>query len=119
MLNRRQKALKNRQARIRKSMAGSQDTPRLRVTRSLNHLEAQFIDDVSGKTLLGLSTRSKAVRERVSRGNREGSKALGEIIGQMAKAKKIEAAIFDRGGCLYHGRIKEFADAVRKTGIKF
>ncbi len=80
---------------------------------------AQLIDDEAGKTLIGLSTSSAQVRDQIKRGNREGSSALGRAIAERAKAQKIEEVVFDRGGHIYHGRIKSLAEAAREVGLKF
>lgn len=108
-----------RRGRIRKRIAGTADQPRLSVFRSLNHLYAQFIDDLAGKTLLGISTRSKEFTTPKSAGNVKGAHELGKLAAREALKKKIERVVFDRGGFLYHGRVKAFADGAREGGLKF
>lgn len=111
-----------RRRRIRKKILGTSDKPRLSVFRSLNHLYAQFIDDLAGRTLLGLSTRSKefgVVGKKGEAGNVKGARALGKIAAKKALEKKIERVVFDRGGFLYHGRVKAFAEGAREGGLKF
>ncbi len=109
-----------RHKRIRKKVNGTMIRPRLCVHRSLKNLYAQLIDDVSGKVLFGMSTLTKEVRDKVKYGgNIEAAKVLGDVFAAMAKEKGVEKVCFDRGGYLYHGRVKAFADAVRKGGLKF
>lgn len=112
-------ARKRRHQRIRKKIFGTKERPRFCVTKSLKHLTVQLIDDITGQTLLGLSTCSKELRDKVKRGNKEGAKVLGHLIADKAKVLKIEQVVFDRGGCIYHGRIRELAEVVRKSGLKF
>lgn len=114
----RHKARIRRHSRVRKKISGTAERPRLCVYKSLHHLTAQLIDDDAGKTLVGLSTFSQELRESVKSGNKEGAKRLGELIAQKAKALKINQAVFDRGGCRYHGRIQTVADAARAAGLK-
>lgn len=102
--------------RIRKKIFGTADRPRLNVFRSSKHMYAQLIDDTTGATLLEASTVSlKAAKG----GGREGAKAVGEEIAKRAKGKNISAVVFDRNGFLYHGRVKELADAARTAGLNF
>ncbi len=119
MLVNRMQAKIRRHRRIRKKIRGTSACPRLCVTKSALHLTVQIIDDEAGKTLLGLSTHSPQLRSKVKRGNREGAKVLGALMAEKAKALKIEKVTFDRGGSLYHGRIREFAEAAREAGLKF
>ena len=100
-------------------MQGTPERPRLNVYRSLNHMYVQVIDDLSGKTIVAAST---AEGEKVSRktgGNVAAAKAVGKIIAERAKEKGVEQVVFDRGGYLYHGRIKALAEAAREGGLKF
>ncbi len=109
-----------RKRRVRKKVVGTESRPRLSVRRSLNHLQAQIIDDLSGKTLAGASTRSKEIKSQVKRcGNIEAAIKLGEALGAVALTKGIKDVVFDRGGYLYHGRIMAFADSARKAGLNF
>lgn len=106
--------------RVRKTMRGTATTPRLSVFRSLAHIYAQLIDDVSGRTLCAVSTRSADVRGALKYGgNKAAAAAVGKAIGEKARNLGIERVCFDRGGCKYHGRVKALADAAREAGLKF
>jgi large subunit ribosomal protein L18 len=106
----------HRQARIRSVVSGTAERPRLRVTISNLHVTAQLIDDVSGKTLVYVTT----VGQKSLKGTMtEKAVWVGEQIATQAKSKKIKAAVFDRGGKLYHGRVAALADAARKAGMEF
>ena len=105
--------------RIRKKMQGTSDRPRLNVYRSLNHIYVQVIDDLSGKTLVSASTAEGKNEERRSGGNVASAKAVGKTIAERAKAKGVTKVVFDRGGYIYHGRVKALADAAREAGLKF
>ena len=110
--------------RIRKKMQGTSDRPRLNVYRSLNHIYVQVIDDLSGKTLVSASTaEGKSAEgksdERRSGGNVASAKAVGKTIAERAKAKGVTKVVFDRGGYIYHGRVKALADAAREAGLQF
>ncbi len=106
--------------RIRRKIRGNPNRPRLCVYRSLNHIYAQIVDDSQGRTLIAASTVEKEVREGLKNaGNIEAAKAVGKAVAQRAKAKGIDAVVFDRGGYLYHGRVKALADAARESGLKF
>ena len=105
--------------RIRKKLQGSEERPRLNVYRSLNHIYAQLIDDSKGVTLVSASTNAgKAGKGKVG-GNVASAKEVGKLIAQRAKEKGVKQVIFDRGGYLYHGRIKALADAAREAGLEF
>ena len=109
-----------RHQRIRKGLAGTPERPRLCVHRSLNNLQAQIIDDSVGKIILGKSTLAKDVRAKIKTGGNVGAAAiLGETLAAEAVKKGITKVCFDRGGYLYHGRIKAFAEAARKAGLEF
>jgi large subunit ribosomal protein L18 len=106
--------------RIRRKMSGTPTRPRLCVYRSLNHIYAQIVDDALGTTLVSASTVEKEVRgDLKNAGNIQAAKAVGKIVAERAKAKGIEAVVFDRGGYLYHGRVKALAEAARESGLKF
>jgi large subunit ribosomal protein L18 len=106
--------------RIRRKIAGSETRPRLAVFRSLNHMYAQVIDDAKGTTLAAASTVEKDVLgDSTKPGNIAAAKMVGKAIAERAKAKGIEAVVFDRGGYIYHGRVKALADAARESGLKF
>jgi large subunit ribosomal protein L18 len=116
-----------RHARVREKIRGSAGRPRLAVFRSIEHIYAQLIDDDSGRTLVQASSRdvrsgpaSPAPTEPQSKGRRsERAKAVGEMLGEKAKAKGIGEAVFDRGGYRYHGRVKALGDAARSAGLRF
>jgi len=111
---------KKRHFKIRKRVIGSADVPRVCVKRSLTNFSAQIIDDVSGKTLVGLGTNSKEIKEKCSYGgNVAAAKALGESLGAKAKELGISKVCFDRAGYQYKGRVKAFADAMREQSITF
>ena len=106
--------------RIRKRLSGSEARPRLAVFRSDKHIYAQVIDDGSGKTVAQASTLDKDLRGTAKRGgNVEAAKAVGTAIAGRLKERGIETVVFDRGGYLYHGRIKALAEAAREAGLKF
>lgn len=102
--------------RIRKKVSGSAERPRLAVFRSLNHIYAQVIDDVSGKTLATASTTEKALAGKTG-GNIEAAKTVGKAIAERAQAAGISNVVFDRGGYVYHGRVKALLDATREAGL--
>lgn len=105
-----------RHNRIRKRVAGTPERPRLAVYRSLNHIYAQIIDDEAGRTLAGASSLGAA---DVKGGNLDGAKAVGLLVAERAKAAGVTQVVFDRGGYLYHGRVKALADAAREGGLEF
>ncbi|HHX14437.1 MAG TPA: 50S ribosomal protein L18 [Clostridiales bacterium] len=109
-----------RHARVRKDVFGTPERPRLCVYRSLSNIFAQIIDDVSGTTLVSASTLDKDIKPGLKNGgNKEAAKVVGEALGKRALDKGIETVCFDRGGFLYHGRVKELADGARSAGLKF
>ena len=109
-----------RHQRIRKGIVGTTLRPRLCIHKSLNNFEAQIIDDTSGKILLGKSTLAKDVRTKIKTGgNVSAAEILGSIFAGEAVKKGIKKVCFDRGGYMYHGRIKAFAEAARKAGLEF
>ncbi len=103
-------------ARIREKMSGTADRPRLNVYRSLNHIYTQLIDDAAGTTLASASTLAAKVKNG---GNVAAAKELGKLIAEKAQEKGIKKVVFDRGGYLYHGRIKALAEAAREAGLDF
>jgi large subunit ribosomal protein L18 len=109
-----------RHARVRRAVRGLPDRPRLSVFRSLNHIYAQVVDDTQGVTLAAASSRDPDLRE-TAKGKKkaEVSTLVGEIIAKRAKDKGITQVVFDRGGYLYHGRVKALADGARKAGLQF
>jgi large subunit ribosomal protein L18 len=105
---------------VRKKVVGTQERPRLNVFRSIDHIYAQLIDDFSGKTLAHASSTDKELKGgAITGGNINSAKAVGELIAKRAADKGIKDVIFDRGGYVYHGRVKALADAARKGGLKF
>lgn len=116
----RNKKRKQRHLRIRRKIHGTPDRPRLNVYRSLNHIYAQVIDDINGNTIVAASTLDPEVREEVkSVTKKEAAKKVGKLIAKRALDKGIESVVFDRGGYIYHGRVKELAEGVREGGLKF
>ena len=105
--------------RIRKRLQGTAERPRLNVYRSLNHIYVQVIDDLNGKTLVSASSAEGKKDERRSGGNVASAKVVGKTIAERAKAKGVTKVVFDRGGYIYHGRVKALADAAREAGLKF
>ena len=109
-----------RHERVRQNLQGTPEKPRLCVFRSLKNMSAQIIDDVSGKTLVSASTLDKELKANIANGgNKEAAKQVGELLAKKALDKGIEKVTFDRGGFLYHGRVKELADGARSGGLKF
>jgi large subunit ribosomal protein L18 len=104
--------------RIRQRVRGTEERPRLAVFRSLNHIYAQVIDDRQGKTLVSASSNEKKSSVK-SGGNVAGAKEVGKLVAERAKAQGISKIVFDRGGYLYHGRIKALAEAARAAGLEF
>ena len=105
--------------RIRKKMQGTAERPRLNVYRSLNHIYVQVIDDLHGQTLVSASTAEGKKEDRRTGGNVASAKAIGKAIAERAKTKGVTQVVFDRGGYIYHGRVKALADAAREAGLKF
>ncbi|MCC7174957.1 MAG: 50S ribosomal protein L18 [Bryobacterales bacterium] len=103
--------------RLRRKVHGTAERPRLCVFRSLKHIYAQVIDDAAGRTLAAAS--SDAAGGKASGGNLAGAKAVGRVIAERAQAIGVKKVVFDRGGYLYHGRVKALADAAREAGLEF
>ena len=114
-----------RHARVRKTITGTAETPRMNVYRSLNHIYVQIIDDRAGNekggvTLAAASTMDKAVKEKIQGLNKtDAAKVVGAAVAEKAMAKGVQAVVFDRGGYLYTGRVKAVADGAREAGLKF
>lgn len=106
-----------RHARVRRKISGTAERPRLCVYRSNTNLYVQVIDDVAGKTLVSASTLDKEVKNKYA--NKEAAKEVGALIAKRALEKNIKDVVFDRGGYIYHGVIKELADAARNGGLNF
>lgn len=102
--------------RIRRKVQGTAERPRLCVFRSLKHIYAQVIDDGVGRTLVAASSNQEG---QANGGNLAGAKAIGKLIAERAQAKGIKKVVFDRGGYLYHGRVKALAEAAREAGLEF
>ena len=109
-----------RQKRVRKKITGTRQRPRLSVFKSLKHIYAQVIDDEVGNTLIAASTLSSELKDSAStQGNVSAAQQVGTLIARRAKEHQIESVVFDRGGNLYHGRIKALAEAAREEGLRF
>ena len=106
-----------RHLRVRNKVSGTADRPRLCVFRSNSNLYAQIIDDVAGNTLVQASTLDKEVKTKLS--NKEAAKEVGSLVAKRALEKNIKEVVFDRGGYIYHGVIKELAEAAREGGLTF
>src|SRR5437667_1395030 len=109
--------------RLRKRISGTTERPRLSVFRSVSHIYAQVIDDLSGKTLVSAASTEPSLKgafaKSVRGGNLKGAEAIGKAIAERSIEKGIKRVVFDRGGFLYHGRIRAVADAARKAGLEF
>lgn len=113
--NRKKVLLQRRKNRIRQKVQGTTERPRLSVNRSTKHIYAQIIDDTTGRTLASASS----VQLKIAGGNVAAAKQVGATLAENAKAASIEKVCFDRGGFLYHGRVKALADAAREAGLQF
>jgi large subunit ribosomal protein L18 len=103
--------------RIRAKISGTPERPRLAVFRSVKHIYVQLIDDQGGRTLVSASSNEKGAS--VNGGNVAGAKEIGKLVAQRAQEKGVKSVVFDRGGYLYHGRVKALADAAREAGLEF
>jgi len=111
---------KRRHRRVRKKLSGTPECPRLNVYRSSKNIYAQVIDDQSGRTLVAASTLDPQLRTELPHGgNREAARKVGSLLAERAVDKGIKDVVFDRGGYLYHGRVKELADGAREAGLNF
>lgn len=109
-----------RHARVRKTVFGTPEKPRLCVFKSAKNIYAQVIDDTTGSTLVSASTLDKDIKaEAPNGGNKDAAKLVGTSIAKKALAKGVETVAFDRGGFIFHGRVKELADSAREEGLKF
>jgi large subunit ribosomal protein L18 len=115
------KEIKNRKhLRVRKKITGTNERPRLSVFRSLSNIYVQIIDDTTGNTLVSASTLDAAIKGKIANGgNIEAATEVGKLIATKASEKGIKQVVFDRGGCIYHGRVKALADAAREAGLEF
>lgn len=111
---------KRRHRRVRRKVFGTPERPRLNIFRSNNNIYAQVIDDINGVTLVSASSLDKEIKEKVSHtGNKEAAKLVGNLVGKRAIEKGIKSVVFDRGGYIYHGRVKELAEGARESGLEF
>lgn len=116
----RRQSVKRRHRRVRKTVNGTSERPRLAVFRSNHHIYAQVIDDITQHTLAAASTLEPDLKTTLSSGSTcEASAAVGKLVAQRILAKGIEQVVFDRGGNLYHGRVKALAEAAREAGLQF
>ena len=116
----RERLRRRRHRRVRAKVSGTAVRPRLNVSRSIQHIYAQLIDDTTGNTIASASTVDKSLRESLkSGGNIEAAKAVGKLIAERGKEKGVEAVVFDRGGYKYHGRVQALADGAREAGLVF
>ncbi|GAB6177893.1 50S ribosomal protein L18 [Desulfobaculum senezii] len=115
-----EQARARRKIRIRKKVSGTPDRPRLCVFRSNLHIYAQLVDDVAGVTLASASTLALNKKDgETLKCNKEGAARVGQEIAKLAKENNIESVVFDRGGYIYHGKVKALADGAREAGLKF
>lgn len=111
---------RRRHERVRKTLSGTSECPRMNVYRSLNHIYVQVIDDTKGVTIVSASTMEKAVKEQIANLSKtDAAKVVGKVAGEKALAAGIKAVVFDRGGYLYTGRVKAVADGAREAGLDF
>ena len=109
-----------RHYKIRNKVSGTPDRPRLNIYKSSKHIYAQVIDDATGATLVSASTADKELRDKVAELTKtDAAKLVGQTVGKRAKDKGIDTVVFDRGGYLYHGRVKVLADGARESGLEF
>jgi large subunit ribosomal protein L18 len=108
-----------RHTRIRKKVSGTAERPRFCVSITTNHIYCQFIDDVTGRTLVNTSSLSAQFKAENARPNMDGAALLGKLAAEAAKAANVTEVVFDRSGYKYHGRIKAIAEAARANGLKF
>jgi len=122
MLNKpvRSEAREKRHFRVRAKIYGTAERPRLNIFRSEKNIYAQLINDDIGNTLVAASSLDKELKEKISTGsNKEAAKVVGELVGKKAIEAGIKKVVFDRGGYIYHGRVKELAEAARQAGLEF
>jgi large subunit ribosomal protein L18 len=108
-----------RHRRVRKKVRGTAERPRLAVFRSNNHIYAQLIDDVTGRTIAAASTADADVKAGGGTGNIDAAKRVGALVAERGKGAGVSKVVFDRGGFLYHGRVAALADAAREAGLEF
>ena len=112
---------RRRQMRIRKRLLGTADRPRLTIFRSLKHIQAQLIDDVNGRSLMGISTNAPQLKDQLQtmEGKCNKSREVGKALAERAQEAGISQVVFDRAGYLYHGRVKALAEGAREGGLQF
>lgn len=111
---------KVRHVRVRRKVLGTPERPRLSIYKSLSNMYAQIIDDTTGSTLVSASTLDKDLKGKVEyAGNKEAARLVGEMVAKRALDKGIDKVVFDRGGYIYHGRVKELAEGAREAGLQF
>jgi large subunit ribosomal protein L18 len=112
---------RRRQMRIRKKLSGTADRPRLTIFRSLKHIQAQLIDDVNGRSLMGISSNAPQLKDQLQtiEGKCNKSREVGKALAARAQEAGISQVVFDRAGYLYHGRVKALAEGAREGGLKF
>ena len=112
---------RRRQMRIRKRLLGTADRPRLTIFRSLKHIQAQLIDDVNGRSLMGISSNAPQLKDQLQtiEGKCNKSREVGKALAESALDAGISQVVFDRAGYLYHGRVKALAEGAREGGLKF
>ena len=112
---------RRRQMRIRKRLLGTADRPRLTIFRSLKHIQAQLIDDVNGRSLMGISSNTPQLKDQLQtiEGKCDKSREVGKVLAVRAQEAGISQVVFDRAGYLYHGRVKALAEGAREGGLKF
>ncbi len=116
----RQKSREKKHLRIRNRFSGTAERPRLAVFRSNNHMYAQVIDDVAGKTIVSASTLEKDIKSALkATDNIDAAAYIGDVVAKRAMEKGIKAVVFDRGGYIYHGKVAALAEAARKAGLEF
>ena len=120
MANKNLSPIKMRHKRIRKKVAGTPERPRLAVHFSGQHIYAQVIDDAAGQTIAAVNTTEKGFRDdKTARPNVATATKVGQLVGQRTREKNISKVVFDRGGFIYHGKVKALADAAREAGLEF
>src|SRR5215472_2473148 len=116
----RRAARDRRHVRVRRTVRGTSERPRLAIFRSLHHISAQVIDDAAGRTLAAASTYEPEVRKGLAAGaNADAARVVGTAVAERARAAGVTKVVFDRGGYLYHGRVRALADAAREAGMEF
>ena len=117
---RRQETRKRKHERVRKKIDGTSARPRLCVYRSLTNIYAQVVDDVTGTTLVSASTLDKEIKDKLANGgNKDAAAEVGRLVAARSVEKGIASVVFDRGGYIYHGRVKSLAEAAREAGLQF